>query len=36
LPGELQAAALPGPLLVMIGGVCAAANAQSAPARRHA
>ncbi len=36
LPAHLQAAALPGPLLVMIGGVCAAANAHSAPARRHA
>ncbi len=36
LPAQLQAAALPGPLLVMIGGVCAAANAQRALARRHA
>jgi uroporphyrin-III C-methyltransferase/precorrin-2 dehydrogenase/sirohydrochlorin ferrochelatase len=35
LPARLQAAALPGPLLVMIGGVCAAAAAQAAPARRY-
>jgi len=31
LPVRLQEAALPGPLLVMIGGVCAAAEAQILP-----
>jgi len=31
LPARLQEAALPGPVLVMIGGVCAAAEAQSLP-----
>ena len=31
LPVRLQEAALPGPVLVMIGGVCAAAEAQTLP-----
>ena len=34
LPARLQAAALPGPVLVMIGGVCAAADTQSVPSAR--